>query len=77
MDTSRVGRETAYDDEDDEEDRSIAKFPRSVPTRWIDPPLFCAVPRTFLRLYNAARRGGGGGVPPSQANRETKEVEVS
>lgn len=42
----------------------------------IPPPLCTArrPTRTFLRLYNVARRGG---VPPSQANRETKEVEVS
>lgn len=43
----------------------------------IDPAAATAVPRTFLRLYNVTHRRGGSGVPPSQANRETKEVEVS
>jgi len=50
----------------------------SIPAAAIVPQRARAPPPshvTFLQLYNnVARRGG---VPPSQANRETKEVEVS
>jgi len=76
VDISARRSQDDYDDED-EEDRSIAKF-STLGAYTMDRSRRCSaprrVPRTFLWLYNVARRGG---VPPSQANRETKEVEVS